>query len=367
MSSFHLVRRTNVKLWQKILFYAIGLLVSLLIGAALLSTLDIDPIKYYKQMVTIGLIGNKYPEKAIEGFLKIFVPLLIVSIALSLSYRMKFWNVGGEGEFITGAIVAAVVAFKCSSLPGIVLILLMSLAAFIAAGIIGLLVAVLKVKFNTNETLVTLMLNYIALYVITFFADTKKKWNFFLDEESARPKFAKFPEAAKMPGVKIGGVNVLYSVIVAIVLAVIIYIYLRSTKHGYEISVIGDSSETARYAGMKVGRIIVRTVFLSAGLIGMAGAFSASTAATISTSITNNVGWTGVIVAWLSKLSIPGIAVVSIMISILQYGCQAASVSYGSVDHNFADLLQGIILFSILVADFLLNFRIARRKEDDNV
>jgi len=367
MKGFHLVRRTNVKLWQRILFYVIGILVSLVIGAILLSTLDIDPIKYYRQMMTIGLIGNKYPEKAIEGLLKIFVPLLIVSLALSLSYRMKFWNVGGEGEFIVGAIIAAVIAFKCSSLPGPLVILLMSLAAFIASGLIGLAVAFLKVKFNTNETLVTLMINYIALYVITYIADTKKSWNFFLDKESARPKFAKFPDPAKMPGIKIGNVNLLYSVIIALALGVIIYFYLKSTKQGYEISVVGDSTDTARYAGMNVGRIVMRTVFLSAALVGMAGAFSASTAATISTSITNNVGWTGVIVAWLSKLSTPGIAVVSLLISVLQYGCQAASVSYGSVDHNFADLLQGVILFSVLVADFALNFRIVRRKEADNV
>ena len=367
MRNLHLVRRNDVKLWEKILYYTIGILISLLIGAAMLSSLDIDPIKYYKQMVTIGLIGNKYPEKAIEGLLKIFVPLLIVSLALSLSYRMKFWNVGGEGEFITGAVVAAIIAFKCSSLPGPVVILLMSLAAFMASGLIGLAVAVLKVKFNTNETLVTLMLNYIALYAITYIAETKKKWNFFLDEESARPKFAKFPDSAKMQGIKVGNVTILYSVLIAIALMIIIYFYLRSTKHGYEISVVGDSNDTARYAGMKVGRIIARTVFLSAALVGMAGAFSASTAATISTSITNNVGWTGVIVAWLAKLSTPGIFAVTVMISVLQYGCQAASVSYGSVDHNFADLMQGLILFSILVADFLLNFRIARRKEADHV
>ena len=112
---------------------------------------------------------------------------------------------------------------------------------------------------------------------------------------------------------------------------------------------------------MSVYRITVRTIFLSAALIGLAGAFTAASSGTISTDITNNVGWTGVIVAWLSKLSTPVIAVVSLLISILQYGCQAASASYSQIDHNFADLMQGVFLFSILAADFLVNFKIVRR------
>lgn len=363
MNSFHLVRRTDVKLWQKLLFYVIGIFVSLIIGGILLSVMKVNPVEYYQKVLTIGLLNNKYPMRQIEGLLKIFVPLIIVSLALSLSFKMKFWNVGGEGEFIVGAVMAAWVAFKCSGMPNFVVVLLMALAAAISSGVIGLLVALLKIKFNTNETLVTLMINYIALYVIKYLGDTKEAWNFFLDPNSERPKFALFPEAAKMQGIKMGDFTLLYSVIIAVALAVIIYFYLKSTKHGYEISVVGDSTDTARYAGMNVGKIILRTVFISAALVGVAGAFSAATAGTISTSITNNVGWTGVIVAWLSKLSTPAIAVVSLLISVLQFGCQAASVSYGSVDRNFADLLQGVILFSVLVADFCLNFKIARKKE----
>ena len=358
---FHLVRRSEVRLIRKICLYLAGIAVSFIIGGIILSSLGINPLSYYRDMITIGLIGNRYPGKSVEGLLKLFVPLLITSLALALAFKMRFWNIGGEGEFIAGAILAAVVAFKLGdSLPGPVVVLLMCIAASVSAGVIGLVTAHLKVRFNTNETLMTLMINYIMLYVIKYLGETKADWNFFLREDSERPIFAKFPENAIMDGIEIGNFKLLYTVPSAILIAVLVYFYLKSTKQGYEISVVGDSVNTAKYAGMNVYKITVRTIFLSAALIGLAGAFTASASGTISTDITNNVGWTGVIVAWLSKLSVPVIGIVSLLISVLQYGCQAASASYSQIDHNFADLMQGIFLFSILAADFFANFRLVR-------
>ena len=363
MNKLHLIRRTGNTLKRRILYYVIAVLVSLGIGAILLVSLGINPLEYYKSILSIGLIGNRYPSKIIEGFLKVLVPLLMVSMALALSFKMRFWNIGGEGEFLIGAFCAAAVAFNCGDMPRPVVLLLMCLAAIISSGVIGILVALLKCKFNTNETLITLMLNYIVLYFVDFFGKTKAPWNYFLKEDSDRPMFKQFPDNAAMPGIKIGSFNLLYSVVITVILTVIIYVYLKYTKHGYEIAVVGDSIDTARYAGIKVNKVILRTMFMSASLIGLAGAFAASTASTISTSITNNAGWTGIVVTWLSKLSIPGILIASFLISILQYGCQAASMAYPAIDHNFADLLQGIILFSVLVSDFLVTFKIARRQE----
>ncbi len=366
MNRFHLVRRNGNTLGRRIICYIIAILISMGIGAILLASLGINPLSYYKDMLTIGLIGNRYAYKSIEGFLKIFVPLLMVSLALALSFKMRFWNIGGEGEFLIGGMCAAAVAFNCGGLPQPVVLLLMFLAAIISSGLIGLAVAFLKCRFKTSETLVTLMINYIVLYIVKFFGETKAPWNFFLREDSERPLFAKFPDNAAMPGIHIGQFNLLYSVIFSLILTGIIYVYLRFTKQGYEIAVVGDSAATAKYAGIKVKHVILRTMFLSAALIGLAGAFSASASATVSSSMTNNAGWTGIVVAWLSKLSIPGILVTSFLISILQYGCQAASTSYPAIDRNFADLLQGIILFAVLVSDFAVTFKIVRRQEGES-
>ena len=366
MRKFHLVRRADAQLKRTLIYYAVGILISLLIGAIILAALGINPFEYYGRMFTIGLVGNRYGYKSIEGLLKIFVPLLITSLALSLSFKMRFWNIGGEGEFLIGAIAASIIAFNSTGMPNFVTVLLMCLAAMLSSGLIGIAIAALKVKFNTNETLMTLMINYIMLYVIRYIGETKADWNFFLRDDSERPKFGTFPDSAVMAGIPIGQFKLLWSVIIALALTAVIYVYLKYTKQGYEVSVVGDSSATARYAGMSVGKIVLRTMFISSALIGLAAALTVSSAGTISDTITNNVGWTGIIVAWLSKLSVPAVFVTSILISILQYGCQAAATQYPEIDINFADLLQGIILFSVLVADFAANFRIVRKEDAKN-
>ena len=366
MKRYHLVRRPVQSLKRLLAYDLIGLVISLGIGAILLASLGINPFEYYGRMFTIGMVGNKYAYKNIEGFLKVLVPLLITSLALGLSFKMRFWNIGGEGEFLIGAIAASIIGFNSSGMPNFVTVLLMCLAAMISSGIIGIAIAALKVKFNTNETLMTLMINYIMLYVIRYIGETKADWNFFLREDSERPKFGTFPDSAVMTGIPIGQFKLLWSVIITLILTVIIYIYLKYTKHGYEISVVGDSSATAKYAGMSVGKIVLRTMFISSALIGLAAALTVSASGTISDTVTNNVGWTGIIVAWLSKLSVPAVFVTSILISILQYGCQAAATQYPAIDSNYADLLQGIILFSVLVADFAANFKIVKKEEAKN-
>ncbi len=366
MRKYHLVRRADARLKRTLIYYAIGILVSLIIGAIILVALGINPLDYYGRMFTIGLVGNRYGYKSIEGLLKIFVPLLITSLALSLSFKMRFWNIGGEGEFLIGAIAASIVAFNSTGMPNFVTVLLMCLAAMISSGIIGIAVAALKVKFNTNETLMTLMINYIMLYVIRYIGETKADWNFFLRDDSERPKFGTFPDSAVMAGIPIGQFKLLWSVLIALALTAIVFVYLKYTKQGYEISVVGDSSATAKYAGMSVGKIVLRTMFISSAMIGLAAALAVSSAGTISDTITNNVGWTGIIVAWLSKLSVPAVFVTSVLISILQYGCQAAATQYPAIDSNYADLLQGIILFSVLVADFAANFKIVRKEDAKN-
>jgi simple sugar transport system permease protein len=210
----------------------------------------------------------------------------------------------------------------------------------------------------------TLMLNYIALYVLIFISEDKGAWNFFLDPESVRPVFASFSGIVSFPKIPLAGkfgLNV--CVIFTILVGVLVYIYLKYTKHGYEIAVVGDSANTARYAGMKVNAIVLRTVFLSACLIGLAAAFKVGTAGILSTTITGDVGWTGIVVAWLSQLNTVIIFVVSALISMLHYGSTVAAATFSQVDSSFANMLQGVILFLVLAADFLTRFRVVSVKK----
>lgn len=362
---FHIVKRENLPLWQKCCYYLAAVVLALILGGVLLIALGVDPIAYYTRMFTMGTIGNKIAYKVWINYLKDFVPLALTSVALSLAFKMRFWNIGGEGQFILGAISAAFVAFKLGPvLPGAVTLIVMCLAAMIVAGLYGLVVAALKVRFGTNETLLTLMLNYIALYVLIFLGETKADWNFFLDPESLRPVFASFSDIVSFPGIPMGGkFSLNICVVLTVLIGVLVYVYLRYTKQGYEINVVGDSAGTAKYAGMKVNTIVLRTVFLSACLIGLAAAFKVGTAGILSTSITDDVGWTGIIVAWLSQLNTAVIFVVSALICVLHYGSTVAAATFSQVDSSFANMLQGVILFLVLAADFYTRFKIVPVKK----
>ena len=362
---FHIVKRDTCPLWKKAALYAAAVVLALVLGGVLLLALGVNPFAYYSRMFTMGTVGNKIAYKVWINYLKELVPLALTSVALSLAFKMRFWNIGGEGQFILGAIAAAFVAFKAGPvLPNALTLVLMCLAAMVVAGLYGLSVAALKVKFGTNETLMTLMLNYIALYVLIFISEDKGAWNFFLDPESARPVFASFASLVSFPAIPLGGkFSLNICVILTLLIGALVHVYLRYTKQGYEINVVGDSAGTARYAGMKVNAIVLRTVFLSAALIGLAAAFKVGTAGILSTAITDDVGWTGIIVAWLSQLNTIAIFLVSSLICVLQYGSTVAAASFSQVDSSFANMLQGAILFLVLVSDFFIRFRIVPVKK----
>lgn len=362
---FHVVKRENCPLIKKCGLYLAAVALALVMGALLLLALGVDPIAYYTRMFTMGTIGNKIAYKTYINYLKEFVPLALTSVALSLAFKMRFWNIGGEGQFILGAISAALIAFKLGPiLPNGLTLLIMCLAAMVVAGLYGLGVAALKVKFGTNETLMTLMLNYVAVYILNYIGETKADWNFFLQADSQRPVFEKFASIVSFPSIPMGkNFTLNVCVILTLLIGVIVYVYLKYTKHGFEINVVGDSAGTARYAGMKVNTIVLRTVFLSAALIGLAAAFKVGTAGVLSTSITDDVGWTGIIVAWLSQLNTGVIFVVSALICVLHYGSTVAAATFSQVDSSFANMLQGVILFLVLAADFYTRFKIVPVKK----
>ena len=222
---FHIVKREGCPLGQRIAFYVGAVLIALLLGAIVLMAIGVNPIDYYRRMLTMGMVGNRIAYRTFENYLKVFVPLAVTAVALSLAFRMRFWNIGGEGQFILGAVAAAAVAFQAGPiLPEPLTLVLMCLAAMLAAGVYGVLAAALKVKFGTNDTLLTLMLNYVALYFLTFLGETKASWNFFLEASSARPIFTGFDDWAEFPAIPIGKFSLNVCVILTLLLGVLVYI-----------------------------------------------------------------------------------------------------------------------------------------------
>lgn len=359
---FHVVKRDHVSRGQLVLAYVLAVVIAVAVGAVLLTVMGVPFGAFYQKMFTLGLLDNKFAYKNVENFIKLFVPLLITSLALALAFRMRFWNIGGEGQFTLGALCAGAVAMQLGdSLPRIVVLLLMALAGMLGGGLYGVIAAILKVRYGTNETLLTLMFNYMALYLLAFFGETRGAWNFFLDPQSPRPRFMTFPEGAQMLTIPLGKFSLNVSLLVALALCAGIFVYLKYTKQGYEIAVVGESRRTASYAGIKVDRVIIRTMALSGALCGLIGLLlTSSTDHTMTTTIVDGRGFTAVMVSWMAKFNPIIMIFVSLLLVVLSRGASEISTAFG-LNRSFSDILTGIILFFIIGCEFFINYKVQFR------
>lgn len=351
-------KRQNLALGYKLLLTVGAIFLALAIGGILLACLGYNPFEFYVQL----LMGNFKNASYLKLLVRTLVPLLITSLGVSLAFKMRFWNIGGEGQFIVGAIIAMTFSLLIGdSLPSPLGAIIIVLLGALGGGVYALVVALLKVKFNTNETLMTLMLNYVAIYVASYMLKT----DFFAIQGQGVPSFKVIAEQLWLTEINIGKFSFDTAVFIAVALVIILFVYFRQSKQGYELNVVGDSPNTAKYAGMKVKWIIVRTMFLSGAIIGMAGALKlcgSSAGHTFSANITGGVGWTAIIVAWLAKLNPIGIFIASLLMSILERGCDFTRTSM-SMNSAISDVLQGIILFTVLACDFFTGYKVTFRKK----
>ncbi|MBC8533043.1 ABC transporter permease [Yeguia hominis] len=348
----HIVKRAELPRRTSALLRLGAFLLSLFIGGLFILALGYNPFEIYGTIVS----GSFRSAMAIQATIKVMVPLLISSLAVTLAFKMKFWNIGAEGQIIMGATFATYFALFHSDWNHWVLILVMLLAGMIGGGLWGLIPAVLKTRFNTNETLLTLMLNYIALHIVSYLRDGPWK-----DPGSqGYAKIARFDGNAALD--KVFGVH--FGWIIALVLTALVAVYLRRTKQGYEISVVGESQDTARYAGMNVRKIVIRTMFLSGAVAGICGMLQATGAdITLTTSVAGGVGFTAIIIAWLAQLNPVMIVVVSFLFSVLEKGSSVIQSSFG-LSTDCADVLQGIILFLVIGCEFFIRYRFVREKKE---
>ncbi|MBQ8508519.1 MAG: ABC transporter permease [Clostridia bacterium] len=332
----------------------IGTVVLALICAGIImGCLGYNPFKMYVQLVK-GALGSKYN---ITATVAKCIPLLIMALGVSIVFRMKFWNIGAEGQFYMGAFGATWVWLTLpDSVPGIVMIPLMLLTSFVCGGLWALVPAILKHKLDTSETLVTLMMNYIAVKWITYL-----QYGPWKDPaERNMPKIFKFTDNATLP--KVFGVHIGW--IIALVLVVVIYILMKYSKFGFEISVLGENPQTARYAGMNVTKIMIIAVLLSGGICGMAGMIQATgNEGRLANDISAGLGFTAIIAAWLAKLSAPTILLVSFLFAILLQGGSFLQVSM-QIPASVSEVIQGIILFFVLASEFFANYKIVYQKKE---
>jgi len=330
----------------------VGTVVLALVCAGLImAALGYNPIDMYAKIIK-GALGSSFNFRSTVAKC---IPLLIMSLGVSVAFKMKFLNIGAEGQFYMGAFGATWIWLAMpDGTPGILMIPLMMLTSIVWGGLWALIPAILKHKLDTSEALVTLMMNYIAVRWITYL-----QYGPWKDPaERNMPKIFKFTENATLP--KVFGIHMGW--IIALILVVLVYILIKYSKFGFEISVLGENPQTARYAGMNVTRTLLLAVIISGGICGLAGMIQATGhEGRLANDISAGLGFTAIITAWLAKLSAPMILVSSFLFAVLLQGGSYLQVAM-QIPASVSEVIQGIILFFVLASEFFASYKIVYKK-----
>ena len=348
---FHIVKRDTIAWYKAWAVRAAAVLVSLVVCAVLITILSgKNPIEVYKAMFD-GAFGN---QNRIFALLQELVILLCVALAVTPAFKMQFWNIGAEGQVLMGGLATAtIMVYLGGEVPTPLLWVFMILGSILAGAIWGLIPALFKAKWNTNETLFTLMMNYIATQLVLFCL-----CNWAKDGSGVlRPM--------KNLGLPLSGYSNKYllNIIVVSVLTVIMFIYLKYSKQGYEISVVGQSQNTARYIGINVKKVIIRTMIISGALCGIAGLLLVGgTNYTISSTTAGGRGFTAIMVSWLGKFNPFYMILTSLLIAFLSRGSLNVASTF-NLSKDLSDIITGIILLFIIGCEFFINYKLVFRRK----
>ena len=352
---FHVVKRDALPWYQSIGIRIASIVLALILCAIITTiTTGINPIQVY-QSIFIGAFGTT--RKTWITLQNVSI-LLLISLALTPAFKMKFWNIGGEGQVLIGGLAAAACMICLDDKLPNVLVMVCMVIASLAAGIVWALVpAFFKAKWNTNETLSTLMMNYIATQLVAFFTIV---W----EVPKGSGKIGIINQDSNIGWLpQIFGSKYLLSILVAVIITVFMYIYLNYSKQGYEISVVGESENTAKYVGIKVGKVIIRTMMLSGAICGLVGLLLVgSINHTVTTTIAGGQGFTAVLVSWMSKFNPLTMVLSSFLIIFMDRGASEISTTFG-LNHSYSDILTGIILFFIIGCEFFISYKLQFRKK----
>jgi len=348
----HISKRENA---DKRMIWCIRLaafIVALLLSCLIFMAAGANPAEAYKTLIN-GALGKK---SGIKQVVKTATPLLGAALALAPCFKMKFWNIGAEGQITVGAMAAAFFAINFGKNWNSGLLLpVMGIAAMLMGAFWAGLPAIFKAKWKTNETLFTLMLNYIAIGIVGWLQGGP--W----EGKQGSQVIPNFAPAAVLP--KVFGVHCGW--IIVLLLVAFIFVYMNYTKHGYEISVLGESENTARYAGMNVTKITVRTACLSGAICGLVGFMVASGAnQTLYADVADGVGFTAITVAWLAQLNPFAMILISLLFGVLSKG--ASSMQTGlAIPSSVSSIIKGLLLFCLLGCEFFINYKLSLRHSEE--
>ena len=348
---FHIVKRDDLspaKTWG---IRLIGILVGFIFICIMSAfELKISPFK---------VIGDMFSGAFGSGFLTLVTlrtaaVLIILSLALTPAFKMKYWNIGAEGQALVAALACAACMFNFGGKIADGWLILISLACSIIAGVVWAVIpAVFKAIWNTNETLFTLMMNYVATQLVLYFV---KVWVTNGSGTLPPMSYGNLPQ--------IGGGDYWLSIIISVLLTAIVYLYLKFSKHGYVIEVVGESVKTAKYIGVNVKKVIIRTLILSGAICGLAGfLIVAGMDHTVTSTSIDGRGFTAVLISWLAHLNPIAIAGMSLLVAFLSRGTKELMTRAQITNDFYAQVITGIMFFIILAADFFIRYKIVFRKK----
>ena len=351
---FHVARRLDVSKKQYWLTKVAGILVALLLSGIICTIIKPGSFGTYYEQMFLGIFDPS-DMSMFFSFLEEAGLLLLVAFALAPVFKMKFWNIGGEGQILIACLVTAGIA-KFMGEAGVpdVVIIIVSLAAALAAGTIWALIpAVFKAFFNTNETLFTLMMNYVAIGLIAYFI------NLWVPSGS---QVFNVLTTGMLPDL---GIDYLLNIIVFAIVIALMIVYLKKTKHGYELSVVGESVNTARYVGINVKKVIIRTMCLSGVLCGLVGfLLVAGHHHTLSTTLADGRGFTGVLIAWLGGFHPSQMILYGFLVAIFKCGSTNAASYIGMNKTNFSAIVTGMFFLMVIASEFFVNYKIMLKHKE---
>lgn len=344
---FRISKKESFSKKEAISYRLIGFLIGIVLSGIIIAALGYPVIKTFISLAE-GSFGSAI---AIRNTISFLIPLSVTALGLSIAFKMRYWNIGGEGQILMGATAAMGVSMIMpASTPGPLMMIAMLLAGFVGGSVWALIPGFFRIHMKTNETLFTLMMNYLAICFVQYLY-------FELWKDPAKmgfPGIQDIPFKARIPYVS--GISL--AIVAPLIIVILVFFLIKKTKLGYEIRVVGESEPTAHYAGMNVKKIMFVGVLLSGGIVGIAGAVKLmGSTGTLSSSLGGGAGFTAIVIAWLANLSAPMIIVVSFLIAALEQGAQFIQVRMG-VPAAVADIVKGLILMSVLGSEFMLRYKV---------
>lgn len=356
---FHVAKRAAIPAYKSWAIRIIAILLALIFsGIVIMLLTGENPFGVYATMFK-GAFGS---SRRVWKLLQSLAMLLCVSLAVTPAFKMRFWNIGAEGQVLMGGLAtAACMICLGGKIPNALLIVVMLVSSVAAGALWAVIPAVFKARFNTNETLFTLMMNYVGIQLVSYFEmyweNPKGSSNIGIINQATHDGWLPV----------IGNYDYLLNVIVVLALTVFMYIYLKYSKHGYELTVVGESENTARYIGVNVKKVILRTMALSGAICGIAGLLLVGgTNHTVTTTTAGGRGFTAIMVSWLAKFNPVVMVLTAFLIAFLECGAGEISTVFG-LNESLADIITGIILFFIIGSEFFINYELKSNKSHKEV